>query len=101
MLEAHASECKMLYLQNEFRMLGPRLGRRIHDLRKISKRYFGFAIDIDEIAKLLQRAENKERIDIKREILPHRDLLAEDEVEHEKGKRGTQEVNDRALNKTQ
>ena len=65
------------------------------------ERRFGLAIDVDDVPELLQRAEDEERVDEQREELSDRDLLVEDQVEHEEQDRRAHEVDARALDEAQ
>src|SRR5687767_6621972 len=98
MLEAHTTERQIRHRTQRLRMLGRRLRRRFHDVTEILERYFGFAIHINEVADFLQWAEDKERVDVEREVLPECDAMTEDQVQHDKRDRRAQEVDYRPLN---
>ena len=65
------------------------------------ERRFGLAVDVDDVAELLQRAEDEERVDEQREELADGDLAREDQVEHQEHDAGAQEVHRRALDEAQ
>src|ERR1035441_6733638 len=71
------------------------------DLLKILQRDFGLAIDVDDVAQFLQWSEDVERINHQRKELPNRDLLPEDQIEHQEKDAGAQRVHRRSLNEAQ
>ena len=75
-----------------------RIARSVEDLLKVLQRDFGFTVNVDDVAQLLQRRENEERIDHQREELADRDFLAEDQVEHQKQNAGAQGIHRGPLN---
>src|SRR5882762_4120589 len=78
-----------------------RILRRIHNVLEVLQRNFRLTVRPDDRAQLLQRSKNEERIEKQREILPHRNLLAENQVEQKEKQRSPQGVDRRALNETQ
>src|SRR5216684_2472704 len=81
-------------------MLGLLLRRHFQNLFEIVERCLRLAIRVDDIAQFLQRAENEERIDEKREKLPHCNALCVDKIKHQKENGSPQEIDEAALNET-
>src|SRR5262249_29796836 len=79
----------------------PRLFRNPENAFVNVQRRFGFAIDVDDVAEFLERAEYEERIDEQRKELTDRDSLRVDQVQHQKHDAGAQEVHRGALNEAQ
>src|ERR1019366_9506965 len=86
---------------NRLRIGRLRIPRRVENLLKILQRDFGFAIDIDDVPQLLQRCKNEKRINHQCEKLSDGDLLAKNQIEHQKQNAGAQRVDGRSLYETQ
>ena len=80
---------------------GLRLERRVEDLLEPLQRRLGLAVDVDDVAQLLQRAEDEERVDEQREELPHRDRLRVDQVEHQEHDARPERVHGSALDEAE
>src|SRR5271170_334366 len=78
-----------------------RIARRVENLLKILQRDFRLTINIDDVSQLLQRPEDEERINPQREKLPDRNLLPEDQIEHQEQNAGAERVDRRPLYKTE
>src|SRR5208282_3260508 len=101
MLKTDALKLQRHQLVNRLRISRLGIARRVENLLKIVQRNFGFAINIDNVPQFLQRRENEKRINHQREELPDRDLLAKNQIEHQKQNAGAQGVDRCPLDKTQ
>src|ERR1039458_2248148 len=86
---------------NRLRIGRLRIARRVENLLKVLQRDFRFAIDIDDVPQLLQRCKNEKRINHQCEKLSDGDLLAKNQIEHQKQNAGAQRVDGRSLDETQ
>src|SRR3954470_10924626 len=75
--------------------------RRLQNLPEVDERDFGLPIDVDDVAQLLHRPEDEERVEQQREKLPDRDLLREDQIQHHEQNAGPQQVDRRTLDEAQ
>ena len=101
MLERHAIEIELPQIFERQRIQRLGLLRNVQDALEHIQRRFGLAIDVDDVAKLLQRAEDEERVDPQREELADGDRADINQVEHQKQDAGPQEIHDRALNEAE
>src|SRR3990170_2797090 len=74
---------------------------RVQNLPEVSERHLGLPVDVDDVPQLLHRAEDEEGIEEQREKLPYRDLLGEDQVQHQKENARPQQIHRRSLNEAQ
>src|SRR5262249_55726412 len=100
-LEADVLKCKRLKFSNHRRPLGARLLRGIENGLEIVQGYFRLAVNVNDVAELLERPENEEGIDPQRKELPERDLLRVNEIQHESQNRRPEEVDRSALDKAE
>src|SRR5262249_23531019 len=80
---------------------GLRVDRYVENFLIGRERCFRLAVDVDDVAELLQRSKDEEGVDQERKELPDRDLLVEDQVEHQEQNRGPNEVDARSLDEAQ
>src|SRR5688572_12590617 len=101
MLKRHASEIERAQILERQRADGLRLSRNIEDALVHFHRRLGLAIDVDDVAKLLQRSEDEEGIDPQRKELPDGDVAAENQVQHQEKNARAKEVHAGALNEAE
>src|SRR5262249_7089300 len=82
-------------------MRGLRVDRGRENLGVCRERCFGLAIRIDDRAQLLEWAEEEEGIEEQAEELTDRDLLIEDQIQHQQQDRRADEVDGGALHEAQ
>src|SRR5262245_49100069 len=99
--EADVLEGQRAQLVDGHRIDRLRLARRVQDVLEVPQGDLGLAIHVDDVAELLERAEDEERVDPEREELSHADLAGEDQVEHEEQDAGPQRIDARALDEAQ
>src|SRR5881409_523281 len=82
-------------------MWRPGLLRGAQNVLKVLQRDLGLPVNVDDVADFLQRPENEERINPKREELAHGDLTGKNQIEHETQNRRAHRVDGRSLDEAQ
>src|SRR5262249_40509046 len=88
-LEANCIKAHPTDVRQNDRMSWTGLLFHLQDGLEIVERDLRLAIDVDDIPQFLERAEDKEGIDPKREKLTYRNLPGKDQVKHQKQNAGT------------
>src|SRR4051812_19445782 len=101
MLEGDGVEPEGLEVRDRNGLRGSRLLRDAQDVLIDVQRGFGFAVDVDDVADLLQRPEDEERVDEQRKELADGNRLRVDEVQHQEQNAGPEEVHGRALDEAE
>jgi hypothetical protein len=96
-----ADWCELVQGAHGQRPVRTRLLGRVQDLLEVLQRHLRLAVEADHGAHLLQRPEDEERVDPQGEELTHRDLLREDQVQHQEEDARAQRVDRRALDEAQ
>ena len=100
-LESDVDERQAVEAREWHRIGRPRLRLHVEDVLEVLQGHLGLAIDVDDVAELLQRAEDEERVDEEREELPHRDRPRIDQIEHQEHDARAQQVHRRALDEAE
>ena len=69
-----------------------RIDGRVEYVLEVLERCLRFPVDVDNVPEFLQGTEYEERVDEQGEELAHRDLLREDEVQHDEQNRCAEEI---------
>ncbi len=101
MLKSDVLERQRPQIRQRNRIGRPRLGRHRENRLIDVHRRFRLAIDVDDIAQLLQRPEDEERVDEQREELSDRDGARVNQVQHQEHDAGAQQVDAGALNEAE
>src|ERR1051325_10242459 len=101
MHERDAVEVEHLKVVHGDRILRLGIDRRVENRLIRRERRLGLSVDVDDVAQLLERTENEERVDQQREELADGDLLVEDQVEHEEQNRRADQIDARPLDEAQ
>ena len=100
-LERDALEVQRPQIVQRHRPGRPRLLGDAENLLIDVQRRLGLAVDVDDVAQLLQRPEDEERVDEQREELPDGDRSRVNQIEHQEHDAGAQEVHRRSLDEAQ
>src|SRR4030095_209491 len=84
-----------------YRMHGARLFLHLQDVPEIVQRNLALSIDVDDVAKFLQRAEDKERIEPQRQVLPEINPVDIDQVHQQAENPRTERIDRRSLNEAE
>ena len=101
MLETHAIEREGPQVEERNRIDRLRLLRHRQDLLEHIQRRLGFAVDVDDVAEFLKRAEDEERVDEQREELPDGDRARVNQIQHQEHDAGAQKVDRRPLDEAE
>src|SRR6266540_3931881 len=74
-----------------------RIAGSVEDLLEIVERRLRLPVHADDVAQLLHRPEDEERIEERREELADRDLSRKDEIEHQEKNARAHQVDEGAL----
>src|ERR1035438_1825619 len=77
-----------------FGVNGLRIARRVENPLEILQRNLGLAVNVDDVSQLLQRPKNIKGINQQREKLPNRNLLPENQKQHQEQNAGPQRIHD-------
>ena len=72
---------------------------RVENLLEVAERNFGFAVDTDDVAQLLQRPEDGKRVNEEREKLAQTDVVLHPQVQQQQDDDVAQQVHKGALHK--
>src|SRR5687768_15092220 len=101
MSEADISKLKRLKIRQRNRILRLRILGNREDGAKVLQRDLSLPVSVDDVAELLQRAEDEERVNEQREELTDGDLLREDQIQHEEKNARPQQVHECSLNEAE
>src|SRR5262245_48031002 len=101
MLECDLRKRQLAEVRKRYRIERPRLLLRVEDVLEVLQRYLSFAVDVDDVAELLERTKDEEGVDEQRKELPDRNGLRVDEVQHQEHDARPQRVDDRALDEAE
>src|SRR4029434_10576408 len=78
-----------------------RLFRDLQDALEYIQRCLGLAVNVDDVAELLQRSEDEERVNPQRKELTHRDIAGVNQVKHQEEDARPEKIHRSALNEAQ
>src|SRR5688572_14113688 len=101
MPERHVVELDAVQRSRQNRVLRARLLLHLEDVVEVLQRDFGLAINVDDVAQLLQWSEDKKRIEPQHHKLTDIDPACENQIEHQSEDARPERVHKRSLNEAQ